>query len=174
MWAVFRIWLKVILGFFFSITAIMCAVIYGLLGARASDTVELIVTEATGLQQQYVLFAAHVQPLVLHNILWVGVAGLGFFLIFLYFIDHDFRVFLAPGVLCLVIAGFLNITLWGMASSITAYTGESAAAYALNGLERVRQAGFLLAALGFALIAASYWFGSNKQPPQAARSLPGR
>jgi hypothetical protein len=157
MWASIRLWLKVIIGFMFSVTLIMASLTYAIFGARSTDTIELIVTQATGIRTQIVVFSAILQPLVIHNVFWLCLAGLGFFLIFLYFIDHSYKVFLAPGVLCLVIAVFLNLVLFIMAGFIFDFTGSDAAIFVVTFFQRLRMATLFASILGVLLIVTYYW-----------------
>ncbi|MEW5785452.1 MAG: hypothetical protein AB1767_10335 [Bacillota bacterium] len=164
MWTGARIWLKVILGFMFSMTTILTCLTFAFFGARTNDTVELIVTEATGMQNRVTVFSAQMQPLVIHNVFWLCLAALGFFLIFLYFIDHSFRVYLAPGVLCLVITLFLNIMLLIAQGILIDYTGGGAALFVMASITRVRQASLLVLVFGAFLIGLAH-IGRNRQRP---------
>lgn len=157
MWAGARLWLKVVLGFLFSITIILSCLTFALFGVTESDRVDIIVTEATGVGNRVVVFSGQLQPFIIHNAFWLSLAALGFFLIFLYFIDHSFRVFLAPGVLCLVLFVFINLTLVIVQNYIFAYTESYAAVYVMSSLARIKQAGFVVLALGVLLIGVSYW-----------------
>lgn len=165
MWSGIKTWLKVITGFLFSITVILSALTYALCGARENDLVEVIVTEATGLGNRVTVFTGQMQPMVIHNIFWLSLAAIGFFLIFLYFLDHSYRVLLGPGVLSLAIFLFLNLFLWIIRGSLLAYAGESAAVFVLESLSKVHRAGNAVLILGLFLIALSYW-GSRRQVHQ--------
>lgn len=161
MWSGIRLWLKVILGFLLSITLILGCFTFAMFGVKAHDTVELIVTEATGMRSEVVVFSALMQPPVIHNVFWLCLAAIGFFLIFLYFIDHNYRVFLAPGVLCLAITLFLNLILAIISGFIFDYTGATAGLFIVAFFERIRQAAWMVLGLGALLIAVSYWGGKK-------------
>ncbi len=157
MWHSARLWLKVIIGFLFSINLLLTSLTYALFGATEKDTVELIVTEATGAENIVVLFAGKFQPLIIHNVFWLSLALIGFFLIFLYFIDHSFKVFLAPGVLCLIMFLFLNLILFVTQSFIFAFTEGAADLFVTTSFSKVRLASWLVFTLGALLIGTSYW-----------------
>lgn len=156
MWSGIKTWIKVVIGFLFSITIILTSLTYSLFGVKERDMIEVIVTEATGTANKVTVFSGHFQPMVIHNVFWLSLAAVGFFLIFLYFIDHSFRVFLGPGVLSLAIFIFLNLVLWITRGTILAYAGESAAMFVLESLAKIRQAGFAVLALGLVLIGLSH------------------
>ncbi len=165
MWSGIKTWLKVVIGFLFSITIILSSLTYSLFGAKEKDMIEVIVTEATGVANRVVIFSGQFQPMVIHNVFWLSLAAVGFFLIFLYFIDHNYRVFLGPGVLSLAIFIFLNLALWITRGTLLAYAGESAAVFVLESLAKIRQAGFAVFALGLFLIALSYLGSLRKANP---------
>jgi hypothetical protein len=162
MWSGIRTWLKVVIGFLYSITTILSSLTYALFGAKEKDMVEIIVTEATGIGNRVVIFSGRFEPMIIHNVFWLSLAAVGFFLIFLYFIDHSFRVFLGPGVLSMAIFIFLNLILWLTRGTLLAYAGGYAAVFVLESLAKIRQASFAVFALGLFLIGLSYW-GSRRK-----------
>ena len=165
MWSGIKTWIKVVLGFLFSITIILTSLTYSLFGVQEKDMIEVIVTEATGTANKVTVFSGQFQPMVIHNVFWLSLAAVGFFLIFLYFIDHNFRVFLGPGVLSLAIFIFLNLALWITGGTILDYAGESAALFVLDSLAKIRQAGFAVLALGLVLIGLSHVGSRPKAVP---------
>lgn len=165
MWFGIKTWLKVVISFLFSITIILTSLTYSLFGVKEKDMIEVIVTEATGMANKVVVFSGQLQPMVIHNVFWLSLAAVGFFLIFLYFIDHNYRVFLGPGVLSLAIFIFLNLALWITRGTLLAYAGESAAIFVLESLVKIRQAGFAVLALGLILIGVSYVCSRPKADP---------
>ncbi len=147
---------KVLIGLLFSLTVGLVFFTSALFGTQAEDTVRLIVTEATGMQREMVIFQANLQPLAIHNVLWLCLAGFGFMLIFLYFIDHSFRTFLAPGVLCLMITIFTTIFVLASQDHMLHYAGPLADLYIETALVRFRVAALSMALFGLALIVISY------------------
>jgi len=152
-----KVAVKIIIGFLFSITIMASLITSSLFGIKASDTVRLIVTEATGLRRDMLVFQADLQPLVLHNIFWVCLASLGFMLIFLYFIDHSFNSLMAPGVLSIAITLFLVLILVLFQDHIYNYIGPVTQVYIKTAIDRFSQTAIGVISLGLILLAASLW-----------------
>jgi hypothetical protein len=152
-----RVSIKIIISFLFSITVLLTFITISLFGVKAEDTVRLIVTEATGLQREMVVFYADLQPLMIHNVFWLCLAGFGFMLIFLYFIDHSFKGFLAPGILSLAITVFLAVMVAASYGSIQKFIGPSTDLYIQTAVDRFRQAAYAMFVFGIALVALSRW-----------------
>jgi len=148
---------KIIVGFLFSITILVTFITTSLFGVKASDTVRLIVTEATSLRRDMVVFHADLQPLVIHNVFWVCLASIGFMLIFLYFIDHSFKTLMGPGILCVAITLFLSATLALLHDNIYNYIGPVTEVYVKTALDRFKNTAIGVVALGLLLVAASLW-----------------
>ncbi len=152
-----KVAVKIIIGFLFSITILVSFLTTSLFGVKASDTVRLIVTEATGLRRDMVIFHADLQPLVIHNIFWVCLASIGFMLIFLYFIDHSFKALMGPGILCIVITVFLAAALAVFHDNIYNYVGAVSTVYVQTAVDRFTRTAYGVVALGLLLVAASLW-----------------
>ena len=157
MWHNVRIWLKVILGFMFSITILLTFFTYSLFGVQAEDAVKVIVTEATGLERDVTVFSATLQPMVIHNVFWLCMAGLGFILIFLYFIDHSFKAFFAPGVLTLIITTFVIIVLLISLENIFSLAGAYGEIYLDTAVARFQQIVTGMIVFGLFVVGLSYW-----------------
>jgi len=162
LWFGVKTWLKVVINFLFSVTLFFSALIYALFSIKKKDIVEIYVTEANGGGERMIIFSGEFQPLIIHNIFWLTVAVIGFLLIFLYFLEHNFRVFLGPGVLSLAIFIFLKAFLWVVGEPLLAYAGDYAALIIQDSLARARQASIVLLLLGFALIWLSHWRGRRE------------
>ena len=152
-----KVAVKIIVGFLFSITILVTFITTSLFGVKASDTVRLIVTEATSLRRDMVVFHADLQPLVIHNVFWVCLASIGFMLIFLYFIDHSFKTLMGPGILCVAITLFLSATLALLHDNIYNYIGPVTEVYVKTALDRFKNTAIGVVALGLLLVAASLW-----------------
>ncbi len=152
-----KVAVKIIVGFLFSITILVTFITTSLFGVKASDTVRLIVTEATSLRRDMVVFHADLQPLVIHNVFWVCLASIGFMLIFLYFIDHSFKALMGPGILCVAITLFLSATLALLHDNIYNYIGPVTEVYVKTALDRFTNTAIGVIALGLLLVAASLW-----------------
>jgi hypothetical protein len=152
-----RVSAKIIIGFLFTIVVILYFLTISLFGVKAEDAVRVIVTEATGLQRDLVVFSADLQPMVIHNVFWVCLASLGFMLIFLYFIDHSFKGFLAPGILSLAMTIFLAALVAASQDHIIKFTGDVSDLYIQTALDRFRQGAFGMTGFGIVLIAVSLW-----------------
>ncbi len=152
-----KVSVKIIISFFFSLTVLLTYLTASLLGVQARDTVRLIVTEATGLQREMVIFNATLQPLFIQNVLYLCLASFGFMLIFLYFIDHKFKVFLGPGVLTLVISLFLVVAVSLSAEQIISFMGPSTDIYIETAFARFRQAATGITLFGLFLTALALW-----------------
>lgn len=148
---------KIVVGFFFSIVIMISFLTTALFGVKASDTARLVVTEATGLRRDVVVFHTVLQPLVIHNIFYVCLALIGVMLIFLYFIDHSFRAFMGPGVLSIVITIFLVVMLAYFHEHINNNATTVAQLYIQSAVDCFRITAVGVIALGLALIAVSLW-----------------
>ncbi|MDW7740359.1 MAG: hypothetical protein SCJ97_09960 [Bacillota bacterium] len=152
-----KVAVKIIIGFLFSLTVLLTFLTLSLFGVKAEDTIRLIVTEATGLRRDMVVFYADLQPMVIHNVFWLCLASLGFMLIVLYFIDHSFSGFMGPGVLCLAITAFLTFILIASLDNILLFTGVVSQLYIQTALDRFREAAIGIASFGILLVALSIW-----------------
>ena len=152
-----RVAAKIIIGFLFSMTILMTFLVTSLFGVKAEDSVRLIVTEATGLQRDMVIFYADLQPMIVHGVFWLCLATFGFMLIFLYFIDHSFRGFIAPGMLCLIITFFLVGMLAVSQDHLFLFTGPATDLYIQSALDRFSQTAYSMIACGLILLAVSRW-----------------
>ncbi len=152
-----KVAVKIIIGFMFSMTILIGFLTTSLFGVKASDTVRLIVTEATGLRRDMVIFHADLQPLVIHNVFWVCLASIGFMLIFLYFIDHSFKALMGPGVLCIAITLFLAATMSVLHDNIYEYIGPVTEVYVKTAVDRFTNTAVGVITLGLLLVAASLW-----------------
>lgn len=148
---------KIVIGFLFSIIVLLTFLTVSLFGVKAEDTVRIIVTEATGLHRDMVVFYADLQPMVIHNVFWLCLASFGFMLIFLYFIDHSFKGFLAPGILSLVITISLAVIIAAAHDHIYMFTGTVSSMYIQTALDRFRQGVYGMAGFGIVLVAFSLW-----------------
>ncbi|HSW35275.1 MAG TPA: hypothetical protein VLH18_01590 [Candidatus Limnocylindrales bacterium] len=155
MWHNLRISMKVTIAFLFSIVVLFTLAAFSLSGVLAEDTVQVIVTEATGLQREATVFYATLQPAAIRSFRYFSLAGLGFLLILLYFVDHSYRVFLAPGVLCLVITVFVGLAVFMSTDYIFAYAGQYGEMFLYNAMARLRQISFAMLVIGVVLIAVS-------------------
>ncbi len=135
-----KVSVKIIISFLFSLNVLLTFLMLSLFGVEAQDTVRLIVTEATGLERDMIIFNAELNPMVIHNVFWLCLASFGFMLIFLYFIDHKFKVFLGPGVLTLAITVLLVIIFISSAESILRFVGPSMDLYIQTAFNRFRDA----------------------------------
>ena len=155
-WSGIKIWLKVVVSFLFSITLVFSSLTYALFTIKRKEMVEFTVTETVGTGNSIVVFSGYVQPMVIYNIFWFLLAGVGFFLIFLYFIEHNFRVFLGPGILALMIFVFLKMALWFAHKLLFDFAEDYGDLIVLEILNRFRDANFAVLALGLLLIGLSY------------------
>lgn len=158
-----KIWLKVIIGFVFSLTLLLLFLTFSLFGVAAEDTVQVIVTEATGMERDVTVFTTTLRPMIIHNVFWLCLAGLGFFLIFLYFIDHSFKAFLAPAVLTLLMTFFVGIVVWVSLENIFAFAGTYGELYLDTAIARFRQVVVGLVLFGAVQLALANWGDSLKE-----------
>jgi len=146
-----KVSVKIIISFLFSLNVLLTFLMLSLFGVEAQDTVRLIVTEATGLERDMIIFNAELNPMVIHNVFWLCLASFGFMLIFLYFIDHKFKVFLGPGVLTLAITVLLVIIFISSAESILRFVGPSMDLYIQTAFNRFRDAAIGMSIFGIIL-----------------------
>ncbi len=152
-----RNWLKVVIGFIYSITIIITFLTFSLFGVKAEDTVRVIVTEATPPYTEVQLLTVNLQPMVIHNVFWLSLAGLGFLIIFLYFIDHRFKVFLAPGLITLIMTVFVGALMLAFLDNIFADVQPYQELYLETAMNRFYQVTAGMTILGVLLILLSYY-----------------
>lgn len=155
MLSVVKLWLRIILGFIFSVFVIVGVFSFGLLGTVATDSMEIVLTEATGIQNQEVILSANMQPLVIQNTFLFAIAAMGFCLIFLYFLEHKFSVYFAPGVLCLVSVIFVQAVLWIAAGFVPVGLEGQTGEYINETVKKIHYACLFGVLLGSALIVVS-------------------
>ncbi len=152
-----RSWLKVVIGFIFSITLLLTFSTFSLFGIKAEDRLEIIVTEATPPYTEVQLFTATLQPMVIHNVFWLSLAGLGFLLIFLYFIDQRFKVFLAPGLIALFMTVFVGLIMFFTIENIFAHVQPYQELYLEAAMARFYQVVTGVTIFGVLLVLLSYF-----------------
>ncbi len=152
-----RSWLKVVIGFVFSITILITFFTYSLFGVKAEDTVRVIVTEATPPYTEVQLLTVTLQPMIIHNVFWLSLAGLGFLMIFLYFVDQRFKVFLAPGLIALFMTLFVGIIMFALIENIFADVQPYQELYLETAMARFYQMVTGMTLFGVFLIFLSYY-----------------
>ncbi len=157
MYNIAKLWLKIALGFTFSVFVMILIISYALMGTVATDTLEIVVTEATGFQHQEVMIQANLQPLMIVNFFWLSISILAFCLIFLYFLDMNLKSFLAPGFLSLVTVLFMQIIFNILQGFIPPYDKLEATGYIFSTLERANQVSWAVVIMGIVLMAVSIW-----------------
>jgi len=157
MYKIVIIWLKLILGFIFSMSVMLLIISYSLSGTVADDTLEIIVTEATGLQQQEVMLSIDLQPLMILNLVWFSILVLGFCIIFLYFLERSLKTLLPPGFLALVSVGFMQIIFAIIRGYVPPEEQIETTGYVFQTLERADQVSLIVVMVGIALMLISYF-----------------
>jgi len=150
---VVKLWLKIFLGFIFSVFVIVLLVSYGLIGTVAMDTLEIVITEATGLQQEEAMISANLNPYIIQNTMWLAISVLGFCLVFLYFLDMNLKSFLAPGFLAIVTVIFVQI-IHSIIRVFVPYEAE-ATGHILSYLDRIDEASIIMGIVGILLMLAA-------------------
>ncbi len=151
-----KIWLRIIIGFMFAICVYIGIIAYALLGTVATDSLEIIITEATGVQTQEVIFLANLQPLNIQIALFFSITGMALCLIFLYFLENKFKVFVAPGVISIISVLFLRGLLGYMAYFIPTDITRSVYDYIHLAIVRGIHASLFAVGIGLVLLVVSY------------------
>lgn len=151
-----KIWLRIIIGFMFAVCVLIGITSYALLGTVATDSLEIIITEATGTQTQEVIFLASLQPLNIQIALFFSIAGMALCLIFLYFLEHNFKVFVAPGVISIISVLFLRGLLSFIANFIPTDISRSVFDYIHLSIVRGSHASLVAVGIGLLLLVVSY------------------
>ncbi len=152
-----RNWLKVVIGFIYSVNIILTFLTFSLFGVKSEDTVRVIVTEATPPYTEVQLITVILQPMVIHNVFWLSLAGLGFLVIFLYFVDHRFKVFLAPGLLTLIMTVFIGALMLVFLENIFTDVKPYQELYLETAMNRFYQVTTGMTIFGVLLIMLSYY-----------------
>jgi len=158
-----RIWLRIIIGFLFTVCVLIAITAYALYGTVATDSLEIIITEATGKQAQEVIFLASLQPLSIQITLFFAIAGMALCLIFLYLLEHNFKVFVAPGVICIISVLFFRGVLGFLANFIPPDISKGAFEYIHLSFQRGSHASLAAVGIGVLLLIFSYLDYKKKQ-----------
>ena len=162
-----KIWLRIIIGFMFAVCVLIGITSYALLGTVATDSLEIIITEATGMQTQEVIFLANLQPLNIQIALFFSIGGMALCLIFLYFLEHNFKVFVAPGVISIISVLFLRGILGFIANFIPTDISRDVYNYIQLSIVRGSHASLFAIGIGLLLLVVSY-LDYNKSCREAA------
>ena len=147
----------------FAYTASMVGVVffYSLMGTVARDRVNIIITEATGLQRQETIFTANLMPVVLQNLFWLSLAGAIFCLIVIFYMRHTFHSFWAPATLSIIVF-FMLLSARSVFYSFMPVNGEGMAVqYMMGVLERALQANIMVFIFGLLLFYLAYQGDKN-------------
>lgn len=144
--------LIVFLNFVYSISLLGISAFYSLTGIVARDSINIIVTEATGLQRQETMLSANLLPTELQGLFWLSIAGAAFCLIFVFLLTHNFHSLSGPAALS-VIVFFLILSLRGfLYGFIPAAAGQATSTpYVLAVLERLLHSGIVIFFFGLLL-----------------------
>ncbi len=151
-----KIWLRIIIGFIFTVCVLIGITAYALLGTVATDSLEIIITEATGTQTQEVIFLASLQPLNIQIALFFSIGGMALCLIFLYFLEHNFKVFVTPGVICIISVLSLQGLISFIANFIPTNISSNVFNYIHASIVRGSHASLFAIGIGLLLMVVSY------------------
>lgn len=145
--------LIVFLNFIYSICLLGISVFYSLTGIVAKDNINIIVTEATGLQRQETMLSANLLPSELHVLFWLSIAGAAFCLIFVFLLTHNFHSFFGPAALSIIVF-FLVLSLRAFLFGFIPATAAQATStpYVLAVLERMLHSGIVIFFFGLVLL----------------------
>lgn len=145
-----------IMNFAYTVSLVGVVFFYSLMGTVAKDRVNIIITEATGLQRQETMLTANLMPVVLQNLFWLSLAGATFCLICIFFMRHTFHSFWAPATLS-IITFFMMLSSRSAIYSFLPDEAEGAAVqYMMNVLERALQANIMVFIFGLLLFYIAY------------------
>ncbi len=146
-----------LMNFAYTVSLLGVVFFYSLMGTVAKDRVNLIITEATGLQRQETILSANLMPVVLQNLFWLSLAGAIFCLICIFFMRHTFHSFWAPASLS-IIAFFMILSLRSAFYSFLPVNVETAVAvqYMMGVLDRILQANIMVFITGLLLFYLAY------------------
>lgn len=164
-----KIWLRIVIGFLFTVCVLIGITAYALIGTVATDSLEIIITEATGKQAQEVIFVTNLQPLNIQIALYFAIGGMALCLIFLYLLERNFRVFVAPGVICIISVAFLLGLLSFITNFIPSDISTAVSNYIHLSIMRAYHASLFSVGMGLILVVASYLDYNEKN-----RSLRGQ
>lgn len=140
----------------FTVCVLISITAYALYGTVATDSLEIVITEATGQQSQEVIFLASLQPLYIQMALYFSVAGMLLCLIFLYLLEHNFKVFVAPGVICIISVLFFRGVLSFLATFIPPDVSKGTFEYIHLSFQRGIHASLAAVGIGVLLLILSY------------------
>ncbi len=143
-----------ILNFAYSVSVAGVVFFYSLMGTVATDRVNIIITEATGIQRQETILSANLMPMVLQNLFWLSLAGSIFCLICIFLLRHSFHSFWAPASLS-VLVFFVILSLRSAFFSFLPSEG-AAVQYMMSVLDRALQANIMLFIFGLLLFYIAY------------------
>ncbi len=147
-----------LVNFLYSLSLLGAVFFYSLLGATAADKVELIITEATGVNRQETLLSTILKPTVLHNFCYVFTAGVVFCLICLFFFRHTFHTFFAPSIVTVLVFFFILLVRNDVSVFLIPGTvDETAYLYINNILKRALHADIILLIFGILLFFTAFY-----------------
>jgi len=143
-----------ILNFVYSVSLAGAVFFYSLMGTVATDKVNIIITEATGIQRQETILTANLMPMVLQNLFWLSLAGAAFCLICIFLMRHSFHSFWAPASLSIIVF----FMLLSLRSAFYSFLPDDGAAvqYMLSVLDRALQANIMVFIFGLLLFYVAY------------------
>lgn len=145
-----------ILNFAYTISLFGAVFFYSLMGTVAKDKVNIIITEATGLQRQETILTANLMPVVVQNLFWLSLAGAIFCLICIFFMRHTFHSFWAPASLSIISFFVMLSTRSAIYTFLPASTEGAAIQYMMSVLERALQANIMVFIFGLLLFYLAY------------------
>ncbi len=151
-----KLMILMLLNFFYSVSIAGVVFFYSLMGTVATDRVNIIITEATGIQRQETILSANLMPVVLQNLFWLSLAGSLFCLICIFFMRHTFHSFWAPASLSMIVF-FVVLPLRSVIYSfLPAGMDYGSAPYMLDVLDRALQANIMVFIFGLLLFYLAY------------------
>lgn len=147
-----------IINFAYTASIAGAVLFYSLMGTVARDRINIVITEATGLQRQETFLTANLMPVVLQNLFWLSLAGAIFCIICIFLMRHTFHSLWAPASLSIMVF-FVLLSLRSALYSFLPSEAEAGVAvqYMMNVLDRFLQANIMVFIFGLLLFYLAYY-----------------
>lgn len=150
-----KLFLKILLAVAFAVALITTVITTFLVGVVTSETLEAIITGATGHPPEIALLLANIEANIVKNVFWVSLSAIGFCLIALYYLYGNFQIFLPVSILALVSFILVQIILAILPKYMSLGLSSSVGPALMHGLEVTQFANYMVLIFGVALLIAS-------------------
>ncbi len=151
-----KLLLKIILSVGFALALIFFVLSFSLMEMVTSEELALVI-EATEHPPDTALLLSGIEANVVQNAFWLSLAAMGFCLIFLYYLYGNRSIFLAPGVLALIVFASFQFAIAALPAYLAPGIESPVEPVLLKGIHKAQLANYAVLAIGIVglLVAAT-------------------